>query len=338
MRIEGLAITLNGKPLFTAPDPRPGLLPGRHLHRADGRGSPARHRAEPGDGLQRRAPAPEGLRAALPLLGRQARLPRLGRVPELGARPCPRRGAGPLPPRVAGGEVLERDYSHPSIVGWCPFNETNNRQNPEVLRAVYRATKAVDPTRPVIDTSGYVHVETDIYDVHDYDQNPDTFAARYQPLAEGGEARRNFPRDDAPYRPRPAVLRERVRRHLVEPRPAGRGRLGLRRPPAERGGVPRALPPAHRVPAAAPEDVRLLLHAANRRRAGGQRCSTRTTASRSSTRASSARSTLSPRRSSGRRGRSARGLASGQWRLPGQGYHRPRQTQLTRNRSRIVLA
>ena len=53
----------------------------------------------------------------------------------------------------------------------------------------------------MIDTSGYVHVETDVYDVHDYDQNPDTFIARYQPLAEGGEARRNFPRDDAPYRP-----------------------------------------------------------------------------------------------------------------------------------------
>ena len=98
-------------------------------------------------------------------------------------------------------EELDRDYSHPAIVGWCPFNETNNRQNPEVLRSAHRVTKAIDPTRPVIDTSGYVHVETDIYDVHDYDQNPDTFAARYQPLAEVGEARRNFPRDDAPYRP-----------------------------------------------------------------------------------------------------------------------------------------
>ena len=98
-------------------------------------------------------------------------------------------------------EVLARDYSHPAIVGWCPFNETSNRQNPEVLRAVYRVTKLYDPTRPVVDTSGYVHVETDVYDVHDYDQNPETFAARYRPLAEGGEARRSFPRDDAPYRP-----------------------------------------------------------------------------------------------------------------------------------------
>ena len=96
---------------------------------------------------------------------------------------------------------IERDYSHPCIVGWCPFNETKVNQNPEVLRSVYRLTKLYDPTRPVIDTSGYVHVETDIYDVHDYDQNPETFAARYQPLAEGGEARRNHPKDDAPYVP-----------------------------------------------------------------------------------------------------------------------------------------
>ena len=98
-------------------------------------------------------------------------------------------------------EVLARDYSHPSIVGWCPFNETSARQNPEVLRAVYRATKLYDPTRPTIDTSGYVHVETDVYDVHDYDQDPESFEARYRPFAEGGEARRNFPRDDAPYQP-----------------------------------------------------------------------------------------------------------------------------------------
>ncbi len=56
-----------------------------------------------------------------------------------------------------------------------------------MLRIVYNVTKALDRTRPVIDTSGYVHVVTDIYDVHDYDQNPETFKARYQPLVTGGE-------------------------------------------------------------------------------------------------------------------------------------------------------
>jgi beta-galactosidase/beta-glucuronidase len=105
-------------------------------------------------------------------------------------------------------EVLDRDYNHPSIVGWCPFNETPRNQNPELLRRIYRVTKAIDHTRPVIDTSGYVHVETDLYDVHDYDQNPETFAERYRPLAEGGEARRNSPEHDAPYMGQPYWVSE----------------------------------------------------------------------------------------------------------------------------------
>ncbi|MBD3182716.1 beta-galactosidase, partial [Candidatus Poribacteria bacterium] len=105
-------------------------------------------------------------------------------------------------------EVLERDYSHPSIVGWCPFNETPRSQDSELLRRVYRVTKAFDHTRPVVDTSGYVHVETDLYDVHDYDQNPDTFAERYRPLAEGGKARRNNPEHDVPYQGQPYWVSE----------------------------------------------------------------------------------------------------------------------------------
>ena len=79
--------------------------------------------------------------------------------------------------------ALERDISAPSIIGWCPFNETwdvhDRRQRDDVLRMVYRITKALDPTRPCIDTSGNYHVETDIYDVHDYEQNAAFFRARY---------------------------------------------------------------------------------------------------------------------------------------------------------------
>ena len=92
---------------------------------------------------------------------------------------------------------LERDYNHPAIVGWCPFNETGARRNKEVFRTVYHTTRAIDPMRPIIDTSGYVHVITDIYDVHDYDQNPETFRARYVPLETGeGEIFRNNPREE----------------------------------------------------------------------------------------------------------------------------------------------
>lgn len=77
---------------------------------------------------------------------------------------------------------VERDYSAPCIIGWCPLNEVwdQGRQRPydDLMRMVYRITKAMDPTRPCIDTSGGYHVETDIYDIHDYDQNPETFNAR----------------------------------------------------------------------------------------------------------------------------------------------------------------
>ena len=106
-------------------------------------------------------------------------------------------------------EVMERDFNHPAIVGWCPFNETPTRQNPELLRAVYRVTRAFDWTRPVIDTSGYVHVETDIYDCHNYDQDPIKFAQTYELFKMNGEdAWRNFPQHDAAYRGQPYFVSE----------------------------------------------------------------------------------------------------------------------------------
>ncbi|MHA7966469.1 glycoside hydrolase family 2 protein [Paenibacillus sp. CAU 1782] len=99
-------------------------------------------------------------------------------------------------------EGVERDFNHPSIIGWCPFNETwdspsGTRQNNEVLRIVYETTRTIDPTRPVIDTSGNFHVATDIFDVHDYDQDPESFRKRHQPLADGGEPWVSFPERQA---------------------------------------------------------------------------------------------------------------------------------------------
>lgn len=105
-------------------------------------------------------------------------------------------------------EAMHRDYSHPSVVGWCPFNETQPNQDPGVIRGVYRASKALDRSRPVIDTSGYQHVETDIYDVHNYDQNPETFAGVFAAFAQGGEPFRNRPDRDAPYQGQPYFVSE----------------------------------------------------------------------------------------------------------------------------------
>ncbi|MGW7255162.1 glycoside hydrolase family 2 protein [Streptomyces sp. NPDC054834] len=89
-------------------------------------------------------------------------------------------------------EAVERDYSHPSIVGWCPLNETYQHlhdritQLDDVTRGMFLATKQADATRPVIDASGYAHrvPETDVYDSHCYEQDPDTFAKTMAGLAE----------------------------------------------------------------------------------------------------------------------------------------------------------
>ncbi len=97
-------------------------------------------------------------------------------------------------------EAVNRDFNHPSVIGWCPFNETWDdpatgcRQDNEILRIVYNVTKALDPTRPVIDTSGNYHVATDIFDVHDYDQNPSSFAAKFEAMKNGGEVYNTYPK------------------------------------------------------------------------------------------------------------------------------------------------
>jgi beta-galactosidase/beta-glucuronidase len=90
-------------------------------------------------------------------------------------------------------EELERDYSHPSIIGWCGLNETaepiTDRITPlmDVTRAMYLAAKAMDPTRPVLDSSGYSHFvrECEIYDSHDYQQDVEKFCKNHDGLADG---------------------------------------------------------------------------------------------------------------------------------------------------------
>ena len=81
------------------------------------------------------------------------------------------------------GEAVERDFNHPSIIGWCPFNETwNYKGRPQydpLLSTVYDYTKAVDSTRPCIDTSGNYHVKTDIFDLHDYSYDVEFFKKNY---------------------------------------------------------------------------------------------------------------------------------------------------------------
>ena len=109
-------------------------------------------------------------------------------------------------------EVLQRDFNHPAIVGWCPFNETwdykGRKQDDDLLAVVYRMTKLYDTTRPCIDTSGNFHVMTDIYDLHDYEQDVEEFAGHYEEFAAGGELRDTHPHRQTPVKGIPVFISE----------------------------------------------------------------------------------------------------------------------------------
>jgi hypothetical protein len=82
--------------------------------------------------------------------------------------------------------VIQRDYSHPCIVAWVPFNESwgvpnlpNNPAERHYVRALYHLTKTLDATRPVVGNDGWESVATDIIGIHDYDANPERLARRY---------------------------------------------------------------------------------------------------------------------------------------------------------------
>lgn len=79
-------------------------------------------------------------------------------------------------------EEVRRDRNHPSIIGWCPFNETDSSSF-ALQKAVVNVTRQLDPSRPIIETSGYTHglPDPEVLDAHDYDQNPLTFRARWTP-------------------------------------------------------------------------------------------------------------------------------------------------------------
>ncbi len=83
-------------------------------------------------------------------------------------------------------DVLKRDWSHPCIVSWVPFNESwgvpdlpDSPAQRHYVQALYHLTKTLDPTRPVIGNDGWESVATDIIGIHDYDDQPARMAERY---------------------------------------------------------------------------------------------------------------------------------------------------------------
>ncbi len=81
-------------------------------------------------------------------------------------------------------EIINSHYNHPAVIGWCPFNEIYHCKvlNVETITTVYNFTKQLDPYRPCIDASGGTHYETDMFDVHDYEQYPERLKNYLAPM------------------------------------------------------------------------------------------------------------------------------------------------------------
>ena len=143
-----------------------------------------------------------------------------GEFPDWGSVVPYQGGARPGPAYITQWiECVARDYNHPCLIGWCPMNEQTHAAADhvtdldDVMRGMFLAAKHVDPTRPVLDASGWVHRvrETDVYDCHDYDQDPEKFAKTHAGVAEG-EVLHNghgMPApNDVPYRGQPYFVSE----------------------------------------------------------------------------------------------------------------------------------
>ena len=78
-------------------------------------------------------------------------------------------------------EILLRDRSHPAIIGWCAFNE-NYEGTGELQQIIWNITKAIDPTRPALEASGWMHTlpNPEVRDAHDYVGEPHDITSRQE--------------------------------------------------------------------------------------------------------------------------------------------------------------
>ena len=111
-------------------------------------------------------------------------------------------------------EAVLRDRNHPAIIAWMPLNEAHSsgdRYVPVFFQELYTLTRQIDPSRPVLDASGYTHVVTDMWDIHDYDQDPTTFNERYAPFGANPTnetIHKNDPDHEPKYQGQPYIISE----------------------------------------------------------------------------------------------------------------------------------
>lgn len=83
-------------------------------------------------------------------------------------------------------EAVARDRSHPCVVAWVPLNESwgiqhvsHDERQRDYAEALYRLTRALDATRPVISNDGWEHATSDLLTLHDYTMDAERLTANY---------------------------------------------------------------------------------------------------------------------------------------------------------------
>jgi len=105
--------------------------------------------------------------------------------------------------------IVRQCRNHPSVIAWTPLNETETRtvgpEHRRLVRDAYDLTRALDPTRPVNDASGWVHQRTDLWTVHCYDQDPEALRRQLTPPP---DVFRNHPDAEPPWEGQPYLVDE----------------------------------------------------------------------------------------------------------------------------------
>ncbi len=124
-------------------------------------------------------------------------------------------------------EVYERDRDHPCVTTWVLMEESVGLSRPEhdgrpagslndtpeiqeFLSEAVSTVRAVDPTRLIVDNSGWLHMDTDIVDIHDDAPVPTLLNERIRTHWLGGRSRwiegRELMAIDGDYDGQPVVL------------------------------------------------------------------------------------------------------------------------------------
>lgn len=87
-------------------------------------------------------------------------------------------------------EIVARDRSNPSVVVWVPLNESwgiqhvsHDPRQHDFAESMYRLTRALDTTRPVISNDGWEHATSDLLTIHDYTMDAAALARPYADAA-----------------------------------------------------------------------------------------------------------------------------------------------------------